>query len=149
MNYDEYEKEISPINAEITKIVNPLVPKIRAAAEENHETLWSLLMDDDFIFISDDNKPLKISEDHGIELFSWGSDTVYFEPLMNKIVYYQYNSDIEMTVSEDVDDEVLAKCYQDISNYKKTMHVVGLSGVLEKHLEQRKAIMEGLKAGLE
>ncbi|WKF84450.1 hypothetical protein [Lacticaseibacillus pantheris] len=146
MSYETYELAVKPINEAIQSRAAELAAKIKTTATANSDDLSKMVLDDDFIFFSQNGaSALTKSEDNGIKLFSYGKTDVYYEPLTDRFVYYEFDSDLGFTMSHEIEESVLTKIFEDISLYTAAMHVVGVDEVTTACLKFRRGVLDRLK----
>ncbi|GHN20369.1 hypothetical protein ME784_08840 [Lactobacillus delbrueckii] len=146
MSYETYELAVKPINEAIQSRAAELVAKVKTTATANSSDLSKMVFDDDFIFFSQDGASvLTKSENYGIKLFSYGKTDVYYEPINDRFVYYEFDSDFGYTMSHEIEESVLTKIFEDISLYTAAMHVVGVDEVTTACLKFRQGVLDRLK----
>ncbi|CAJ1225015.1 hypothetical protein LZY01_16370 [Levilactobacillus zymae] len=143
MNIEEYRQTITPLNKEINYQTSQMANQVYKLAKENNDDLKQLIVDPDFNFYNINGKFLS-TETMSVELFSYGNEKIYFDTSREKIVYYQYDSSIQMKLPQPVSKELLCSMFEDIDCYKNAVHVLGLSGVLELSVKERSDILKSI-----
>ncbi|WP_312040749.1 hypothetical protein [Leuconostoc lactis] len=132
MDYETYKIISLPVQSEINEKIDLLYGNILLLINKNIETIKQLVLDPYFVFLDRNHSPLEKFQRSSLSLFKVGSTTVYFEVMTGKFVTYDYDSEFNIYMPNDVTDQIPKFLYLEPELYETIVHLVGLDGILQE-----------------
>lgn len=101
----------------------------------------SIFFDSDFVFFDRNHSPLEKFQSTSLSLFKVGSTTVYFEALTGMFVTYDYESEFNIRIPDDVTDQIPKFLSLEPELYETIVHLVGLDGILQEAYNFKQQIL--------
>ncbi|MCM0601499.1 hypothetical protein, partial [Periweissella ghanensis] len=105
------------------------------------------IMSPDFNLIARDGSQIKVQNTFYIELSPQSG--VFLDSTEGKIIVFEYMSDIDYNMPQELNDDFLYDAFQDSNFFKDVMHIIGLDGIQEANLAYQQQKLSSLKSLIE